>query len=96
MSIPPHVVEELRSSELVANLRIIAADAKGLRAVDRSAIETAAAEIEIAYRQILTQAAQIDELAAHSIALRERLAAAEAAAPKQSWSISGVIQARFR
>jgi hypothetical protein len=94
MNIPPQIVEELHSSELCANLRIIAADAKGLRAADRSALEMAAREIEIAHRQILTQAAQIDELAAHSIALRERLAAVTAP-PNRNWSMGGMISVRF-
>lgn len=91
MSLLPHVEAELTASELCANLRIIAADAPSLSPADRGVLTTAAAEIELAYRQILADHAIISEQIATQTALRERI---NALTPKAAWSMGATVPAR--
>lgn len=92
MNFAGHIIAELSQPELCAQLRIIAADEKKLSVGDRGVLLTAAAEIELAYRQLLVNNASICELAAHQMALVDRI---NALTPKSAWSASASLSVKW-
>lgn len=95
MNLAPNIVEELTVSELCAKLHIIAKDALRLTADDRQTIVSAAAELEIAYRQLLLGNANLCMMAAQTKALQDRIAFLMPKLAQIQWAMKSGISARF-